>query len=98
MRRALLFLLMLSSVTSAQTSPSFSNADYQRILRDDSRVLFYSLSPGMPLSLDGLKEIRSAAEDLHARLVVLADPAATAKEIASIDDPEVRVQKSSQLR
>src|SRR5688572_13392939 len=92
------FMLSLTSVLSAQTLPGFSDADYQRTLRENPRVLFYALSPSMPLSVDGLKEIRSAAEDLRARLVVLVDPAATAKDAASIDYPELRLQRSSELR
>ena len=98
MKRALLFLLLLPFTIVAQSIPAFSDSDYQEILRENSRVLFYSVSPSMPLSLEGLKEIRLAADDLHARLVVLVDPAATAKEIASIDSADPRLQRSSELR
>ena len=99
MRRTLpLLFLMLAASMFAQNVGTFSDTDYQNILRSPLRVLFYSVSPAMPLSVAGLKEIRGAADDLHARLVVLADPAATAKEIESIGDMEIRWQKSKQLR
>ena len=75
-----LLLLLLSSWAPAQAIRNFTDDDYQKTLRNDSRVLFYSFSPSMPLSLEGLKEVRPA-HALHATVVVLADPAAAPTDI-----------------
>ena len=93
-----LLLLLLPSWAPAQAIRNFTDDDYQKTLRNDSRVLFYSFSPSMPLSLEGLKEVRRAAHALHATLVVLADPAASPTEILSVGDLQIRYQKSTSLR
>jgi hypothetical protein len=65
MKRILfLAILLLPSSSLAQTVRGFTDEDYQKALRSESRVLFYSFSPSMPLSIDGLKEVRLAAEAL----------------------------------
>ncbi len=79
MKRVLLLvlaLLLFSSWTTAQGIRNFTDDDYKKVLSKESRVLFYSFSPSMPLSVEGLKEVRRAAEALRATLVALADPAA----------------------
>jgi hypothetical protein len=91
-------LLLFSSRTPAQGIRNFTDDDLKKVLGKESRVLFYSFSPSMPLSVEGLKEVRRAAEALDATLVVLADPAAHPSEILSLGDPEIRYQKSGRLR
>ena len=100
MKKVLLLVLALlfSSRTNAQGIRNFTDDDYKKVLGKESRVLFYSFSPSMPLSVEGLKEVRHAARALHATLVTLADPAANQSEILSLGDPEIRYQKSGRLR
>jgi hypothetical protein len=98
MKRALLVLALLPAFQLAQSVPSFTDQDYERLLRSQSRILFYSVSPSMPLSVEGLKEIRFAATALHATLVPLADPGAMPGELLSLGEPQIRYQKSSRLR
>lgn len=93
-----LFLLMLPCSTFSQAVRDFTDNDYKKMLESESLVLFYSLSPSMQLSIEGIKEIRLAAAALKASLVLLADPNAKPDEIAVIDQPQVRYQKSSRLR
>jgi hypothetical protein len=94
----LLLLLLLPSLEFAQSVGSFTDQDYERVLREGSRVLFYSLSPEMPLSVEGIKEIRLAAQDLRAQLILLADPGAEESRILSLADPQIRYQRSNRLR
>ena len=99
MKRMLLFLfLLLPSLEFAQSVGSFTDQDYERALREESRVLFYSFSPEMPLSVEGIKEIRLAAQDLRAQLILLADPSAEESRILSLADPQIRYQRSNRLR
>jgi hypothetical protein len=97
-RTLLLLLLLVPSLEFAQSVRSFTDQDFQKALRDESRVLFYSLSPGMPLSIEGLREVRLAAQDLRASVVVLADPNAEESKILSLADPQIRYQRSKRLR
>jgi hypothetical protein len=81
----------------------FTDTDLTRVIAQESRVLFYSFSAGMPLSLEGLSEVRSAAADLRATVVLLADPSASEAEIRNLVRPveilaNVRFQKSRRLR
>jgi hypothetical protein len=49
MRRSLLLILALPlTLTLAQGIPSFTDKDYENLLRRESRILFYSFSPSMP--------------------------------------------------
>ena len=98
MKRALLVLALLPVLQLAQAIPNFTDQDYDHLIRSESRVLFYSVSPSMPLSVEGLKEIRAAATALQATLVPLADPAATASELLPLGEPQIRYQKSGHLR
>ena len=91
-------LALLPALTMAQEIGSFSDQDYERILKAESRVLFYSVSPSMPLSVEGMKEIRHAASALRATLIVLADPSADPKDISTLAEPQIRYQRSSRLR
>lgn len=97
--RALVLLLLITPVLSlAQSVQSFADDDYQKVLKKESRVVFYSFSTEMPHSVDGLKEIRSAAADLHAQVVLLADPSSPEGDIRALGDPQIRYQRSQQLR
>lgn len=102
MKRLLLLtvaiLLLRTAQPSAQIVRNFTDDDYQKVLREEPRVLFYSVSPAMPLSVEGLKEVRRAAEALHATLVMVADPAASTSQIESFGDSGIRYQKSGRLR
>jgi hypothetical protein len=99
MKRSLLLILVLPlTLTLAQSIPSFTDQDYEKLLRSESRILFYSFSPSMPLSVEGLKEIRAAAAALRATLVPLADPGASTSELLSLGEPEIKYQKSGRLR
>jgi len=98
MKRTLLALALLPALHLAQAIPDFTDQDYERLMRSESRVLFYSVSPSMPLSVEGLKEIRFAATALRATLVPLADPGSPASELQSLREPRVRYQKSRRLR
>jgi len=98
MKRALLVLALLPVLQLAQGVPNFTDQDYDRLIRSESRVLFYSVSPSMPLSVEGLKEIRFAATALRATLVPLADPGAKVGELLSLGEPQIRYQKSGRLR
>lgn len=93
-----LALALIPSLGLAQGVRSFTDEDYRSVLRSQSRVLFYSFSPSMPLSVEGLKEIGLAAESLRATLVPLADPAAREADILSLRDSRIRYQKSGILR
>jgi hypothetical protein len=99
MKCALIAMLALvAGLSPLEGIQSFTDEDYQSVMRSQPRVLFYSVSPSMPLSVEGLKEARLAAEVLHANLVALADPAATEAEIVALGDPAIRYQKSTILR
>jgi len=98
MKMALLALTLLPALQLSQSVPNFTDDDYARLMRTESRILFYSVSPSMPLSAEGLKEIRFAARALKATVVPLADPAATARELLSLGEPNIRYQKSGRLR
>jgi hypothetical protein len=98
MKKALLVVALAPALQLAQGVPDFTDQDYARMMRTESRILFYSLSPSMPLSVEGLKEIRTAAGALRATLVPLADPGATASELLSLGEPQIRYQKSGRLR
>jgi hypothetical protein len=99
MKSALIAMLALvTGLSPFEGIQSFIDEDYQTVLRTQPRVLFYSFSPSMPLSVEGLKEVRLAADALRATLVVLADPAATETEIVALGDPGIRYQKSTILR
>jgi hypothetical protein len=99
MKHPVVFLLILLPFWApAQSVLTFTDDDYRNIVREHSRVLFYSVSPDMPLSVEGLKEIRSAAELLHAKLVLVADPASSVSEILSLGDQSIRYQRSAHLR
>jgi len=94
-RILLLVILLLPAVSTGQTILAFTDRDYQKTLSTESRVLF---SPSMPLSLEGLAEIRRAASALHAMLVPLADSSANPHELFALGDPQIRFQRSERLR
>ena len=99
MRKAsLLFSLLTPLLCFAQAIPDFTDDDFQAVLKKETRVLFYSFSTAMPHSADGLKEIRAAAADLRAQLVLLADPTSSAEDIRAITGAPIRYQKSPKLR
>jgi hypothetical protein len=95
---ALLVSLLISAVTVAQGIPDFTDKDFEASLRKESRVLYYSFSAGMPLSLDGLKEIQDAAVDLGVHVVLLADPSSSAEDLLSATRAPIQYQKSQKLR
>ena len=95
---AIAAVLLMPLLLLGQGIRTFSDADYQNVLRTQPRVLFYTFSPSMPLSLNGLKEIHAAAESLGAGLVPLADPAASEVEILKVGDARIRYQRSEFLR
>jgi hypothetical protein len=96
--RFLLFLLLLPIMGFAQGVQDFTDNDYQDALKKNTRVLFYTFSTAMPLSVDGLKEIRNAAADLHAEVVLLADPSSPLEDIRAATSAPVKYQKSDKLR
>src|SRR5262245_58344859 len=101
MRKALLLLLLLlvfPFLSLSQAIRDFTDNDYRDTLKSQPVVLFYSLSPSMQLSIDGINEIRTAAKAVKATLVLLADPHAKPEELASLSEHGVRFQKSLQLR
>jgi hypothetical protein len=97
-KAVLLFFLLMPALNLAQGIPDFTDADYQNALKKESRVIFYSFSTAMTLSVDGLKEIRNAAADLHAEVILLADPTSTKEDIRAVTSAPIRYQKSSKLR
>ena len=95
---AIAALALMPLLVLGQGVRSFADEDYQNVLRSQSRVFFYTFSPSMPLSLNGLKEIHAAAESLGATLVPLADPAAREVEVLKVGDARIRYQRSQFLR
>src|SRR5262245_39254513 len=98
-----LFSWALIAQTALARQPDFTDRDLERTLRQESRVLFYSFSSGMPLSLTGLNEIRHPATDLHAHVIFLLDPLTTEAELRSLSLPAdilplIKYQKSRRLR
>jgi hypothetical protein len=63
------------------TSGSFRDEDLESLIQSGKAGVFYSWSPHMPLSLDGLEQVASAAKQLGVELVVLQDPIADPKGI-----------------
>src|SRR5688572_10442380 len=61
---SLLSFLILAQART--TIKDFTDEDFRRSLAQHDRVLFYSFSPRMALSVEGLKEIQQAASDLRA--------------------------------
>jgi hypothetical protein len=99
MRKTLiLVLLLIPALSFAQGIQDFTDDDYQATLKKESRVIFYSFSTGMPLSVDGLKEIRSAATDLNAQVILLADPSSPDEDLRAVTGAPIRYQKSGKLR
>jgi hypothetical protein len=99
MRKALLyFSLLMPMLGFGQGIQNFTDADYQAALTKESRILFYCFSTAMPLSLDGLKEIRNAATDLRAQLILLADPSSAPGDIRAVTSAAVKYQRSAKLR
>lgn len=94
----LLFSLLIPTLSFAQRIQNFTDDDFQIALKKTSRIIFYSFSTAMPLSIDGLKEVRSAAADLHAEVILLADPSSTEQDIRAVTGAPVRYQKSAKLR
>jgi hypothetical protein len=96
-------LLLLVTQSRPVLSKDFTDSDLEKALRQESRVLFYSFSASMPLSISGLTEIKNAATDLRAQVVFLLDPLTTSDELGSLSiAPEIlssiRLQKSERLR
>jgi hypothetical protein len=97
-RICLLFSLLIPALSFGQGIRDFTDDDYRSALKKEPRVIFYSFSTAMPLSVDGLKEIRSAAADLGAQVIFLADPSSTEEDIRAVTSVPVRYQKSGRLR
>jgi len=94
----ILFFFLVPALSLAQGVQDFTDDDYQMALKKESRVLFYSFSTAMPLSVNGLKEIRSAAAELHAQVILLADPSSTEEDIRAVTGAQIRYQRSRELR
>jgi hypothetical protein len=93
-----IFSILVPALSFAQGIQDFTDDDYQAALKKESRVIFYSFSTAMALSVDGLKEIRGAATDLHSQVILLADPSSTEQDIRAATGATVRYQKSGKLR
>ena len=96
-------LLLLLFPWQSYALQDFTDDSLRRTLAQESRVLFYTFSTAMPLSVEGLQEIRNAAADLRASVVFLADPLSPAKDLAKLSAEEnlsvtIRLQKSAILK
>lgn len=94
----ILFSLLMPALSFAQGIQDFTDDDYQSALNKESRVIFYTFSTAMTLSVDGLKEIRSAAADLRSQVILLADPTSPLEDLRAVTSAAIRYQKSAKLR
>jgi hypothetical protein len=94
----ILFSLLMPALGFAQGIQDFTDDDYQAALKKESRVIFYTFSTAMTLSVDGLKEIRSAAADLRSQVILLADPSSPEEDLRAVTSAPIRYQKSAKLR
>src|SRR5688500_7788324 len=94
----ILFSFLVPALSFAQSIPDFTDDDYHVALKKESRVIFYSFSTALPLSVVGLKEIRSAAADLRSEVILLADPSATEQDIRAVTGAPIRYQMSGKLQ
>jgi hypothetical protein len=53
-----------------------TDADIREFARKNQNGAIYTWSPGMPYSVDGLKEMRKFAADRHLQMLVVLDPGA----------------------
>lgn len=86
----ILFLLFISALISFPTNsaasekkliffkalPSISNKTLADVIQTNKNGLIYLWSPHMPLSVQGLKEIRQAAKSMNLPLLVLCESTA----------------------
>ena len=98
-----LFLWLMLAEWGLALPKDFTDPDLEKALQQQSRVLFYSFSPGMQLSVSGLNEIRNAASDVRAQVVFLLDPLTTEAELVASSIPadillQIQYQKSRRLR
>lgn len=63
---------------------SFSDIDLHKTIRQHEWGVFYFWTPAMPLSIEGISEIKKAMNKIKGHLVILADPKAEALEIQNL--------------
>lgn len=71
--KKLIFIFNLIFLSANTWSANFSEIDFHKFVRKNSRVIFYFVSDGMPLSKDGLPLIQKVALKKNYKLQVLND-------------------------
>lgn len=104
MTASVLSILMLLVPPQSGVIGDFTDSDLAEWVRTKPRVLFYSVTPAMPLSVEGIRDAQQAAEALRAEVVFLLDPSASGEAMmdaargAGITGIPILYQKSAQLR